>query len=190
MLSRLFTSNTRSKIITIFMLNPDDEMYVREITKKINENINSVRRELSNLEDMGLLESKKVGNLKYFIVNKDFYLYNELYSMVMKTEGVSRLLKENMEKWGHISIAFIYGSFASKKASTDSDVDVLIMGNNLDEEVIITEISDLERTLSREINYIILNDTEYQEKIDNHDPFIMEILHKPKIMIIGELDVK
>ena len=190
MLSRLFTSNTRSKIITIFMLNPDDAMYVREITKKIKENINSVRRELSNLEDIGLLESNKVGNHKYFRVNKDFYLYNELYSMVLKTEGVARLLKENMGKWGYINIAFIYGSFASKKAGPHSDVDVLMVGKNINEEVIITEINHLERTLSREINYIILSEAEYQEKIDKNDPFIMEILHEPKIMIIGELDVK
>lgn len=84
MLSKLFTSKTRSKIITLFMLNPGEELYVREITKKINENINSVRRELSNLEDIGLLTSRKAGNLKYFRVDNEFYLYNELYNMVMK----------------------------------------------------------------------------------------------------------
>lgn len=188
MLSKLFTSKTRSKIITIFMLNPDGEMYVREITKKIHENINSVRRELSNLEDMGLLKSRKAGNLKYFQVNKDFCLYNELYSMVMKTEGVAKLLKENMEKWGQISLAFIYGSFASQEAGPTSDIDIFMVGT-IHEDVIISEFNLLERKLSREINYIILSDAEYQEKLDNKDPFIMEILREPKIMIIGELDV-
>ncbi len=186
MLSKLFTSKTRSKIITIFMLNPDDEMYVREITKKINANINSVRRELSNLEDIGLLKSKKAGNLKYFRVNKDFYLYSELYSMVMKTEGVARLLKEKVEKWGQIYLAFIYGSFASQKAGLDSDIDVFIVGD-INEDIIITELNTLERKLSREINYILLGEAEYQEKIDANDPFIMEILHEPKIMIIGRI---
>lgn len=189
MLTKLFTSNTRSKIITIFMLNPDGEMYVREITKKIHENINSVRRELSNLEDMGLLESRKAGNLKYFRVNKDFYLYNELYSMVMKTEGVAGLLKENVEKWGQIKLAFVYGSFASKKAGPDSDIDILMVGD-INEDVIISEFNSLERKLSRDINYIILSEEEYQEKINNEDLFILEILREPKIMIIGELDVE
>ena len=189
MLTKLFTSNTRSKIITIFMLNPDDELYVREITKKINENINSVRRELSNLEDMGLLVSRKAGNLKYFRVNKEFYLYSELYSMVMKTEGVARLLKENIEKWGPINLAFIYGSFASQKADRNSDIDLFIVGNII-EANFIKELSSLEKKLSREINYITLSKGEYHEKIDNKDPFIKEILREPKIIIVGELDVK
>nr|WP_319372351.1 nucleotidyltransferase domain-containing protein [uncultured Methanobacterium sp.] len=188
MLTKLFTSNTRSKIITIFMLNPDDELYVREITKKINENINSVRRELSNLEDMGLLISRKAGNLKYFRLNKDFYLYSELYSMVMKTEGVARLLKD-IEKWGPINLAFIYGSFASQKADPNSDIDLCIVGS-IDEANFIRELNSLEKKLSREINYIKLSNEEFQEKIDKKDPFIMEILREPKIMIVGELDFK
>jgi predicted nucleotidyltransferase len=170
------------------MLNPDGEMYVREITKKIHENINSVRRELSNLEDIGLLKSRKAGNLKYFQVNKDFYLYNELYSMVMKTEGVARLLKEDMGKWGKIKLAFIYGSFASQEAGPDSDIDIFMVGN-INEDVIISELNLLEGKLSREINYIISSESEYHEKIDEEDPFLMEILREPKIMIIGELDV-
>lgn len=189
MLSKLFTSKTRTKIITLFMLNPDDEFYVREITKKISENINSVRRELSNLEDMGLLVSKKAGNLKYYRVNKSFYLYDELYSMVMKTEGVAKLLKENVKKWGQISLALIYGSFASKKASHGSDIDIFLVGT-VSEDVLIRDLSSLERKLSREINYVILSQGEYQEKIENDDPFIKEILREEKIMIIGEIDVK
>lgn len=187
MLTKIFTSKTRSKIITIFMLNPDDEMYVREITKKIDANINSVRRELSNLENIGLLESRKAGNLKYFKVNKNFYLFNELYSMVMKTEGVARLLIENVGKWGNINLAFIYGSFASQQAGPDSDIDVFIVGG-VNEDILIRGFNSMEMELSREINYITLSDAEYHEKIQKKDPFLMEILQEPKIMIIGELD--
>lgn len=171
------------------MLNPEGELYVREITKIIDENINSVRRELSNLENIGLLESRRAGNLKYFRVNKNFYLYGELYSMVMKTEGVARLIRENIEKWGQIKLVFIYGSFASGQASPDSDIDIFMVGK-VNESLIIREFNSLEMDLSREINYIILSDEEYQEKIDNKDPFLMEILREPKIMIIGELNVR
>jgi hypothetical protein len=61
---------------------------------------------------------------------------------------------------------------------------------NINEANFIKELSSLEKKLSREINYITLSKGEYQEKIDNKDPFIKEILHEPKIMIVGELDVK
>ena len=170
------------------MLNPDGEMYVREITKTINENINSVRRELSNLENIGLLESRKAGNLKYFHLNKDFYLYGELYSMVMKTEGVSRILKENILRWGKIKLAFIYGSFASQQAIQSSDIDIFMVGD-VNEDLLISEFNSLEMDLSREINYIILSEEEYHEKIHKEDPFIMEILREPKIIIMGELSI-
>jgi len=72
MLEKLFTSRSRSKIITLFMLNPNEDMYVREITNKVQENINSVRRELSNLEDMGLLVSRKRVILNITVLTRIF----------------------------------------------------------------------------------------------------------------------
>jgi len=164
MLEKLFTSRSRSKIITLFMLNPNEDMYVREITNKVQENINSVRRELSNLEDMGLLVSRKTGNLKYYSVNQDFPIYPELYGMVMKTEGVSHLLTENVKDLGQIELAFIFGSFASLQAGPESDVDLLLVGN-IDENLLIQKLAALERKLSREINYVLLSKDEYQERL-------------------------
>lgn len=188
MLGRLFTSRTRSKIITLFMLKPQEEMYVREITKKIQENINSVRRELSNLENLGLLESQRKGNLKYYHVNLNFTLYPELYSMVMKTEGVSRYLKENIGELGQIELAFIYGSFATKQAGPDSDLDLILVGD-VDENQMIQKLAAVERQLSREINYVLLNKEEYQNRLKNKDPFLIQVINGPKIVIIGEIDV-
>jgi predicted transcriptional regulator len=65
MLNKIFTSKTRVKILTLFLMNPDTELFIREISRTIHENINAVRRELSNLEDIGLLISKNKGNMKY-----------------------------------------------------------------------------------------------------------------------------
>jgi len=188
MLEKLFTSRTRSKIITLFMLNPQEDMYVREITKKVQENVNSVRRELSNLEDMGLMVSRKRGNLKYYSINHDFPIYPELYMMVMKTEGVPHLLKDNITSLGQMELAFIYGSFASAQARPDSDLDILLVGN-IDEDLLIQKLATLEKQLSREINYVLFSKEEYQERIKNNDSFIIHILQEPKILIIGDIDV-
>jgi hypothetical protein len=62
------------------------------------------------------------------------------------------------------------------------------MVGDIDEDTLITEFNTLEIKLSREINYIILSNEEYNEKIDNNDPFIKEILHEPKIIILGEIN--
>jgi len=72
MLQKLFTSKTRVKLLTLFIMNPGREMYIREIARTTRENINSIRRELTNLEGIGLLKSERRGNLKYYyVVNKN-----------------------------------------------------------------------------------------------------------------------
>jgi len=79
--------------------------------------------------------------------------------MVMKTEGVSHLLTENVKDLGQIELAFIFGSFASLQAGPESDVDLLLVGN-IDENLLIQKLAALERKLSREINYVLLSKDE------------------------------
>jgi len=166
-------------------MNPEKEMFIREISRTINENINAVRRELSNLEDIGLLISKNKGNMKYYITNKDFPIYPELKSIILKTEGVSRILKEKLTKTGNIKLAFIYGSFASGEAHKKSDLDIFLVGE-MDEDQLIKELITLEETLSREINYVLFSEEEFNQRITDEDPFISHVLEGPKIIIWGD----
>lgn len=96
MLVRLFTSRTRVKILTLFMMNPHQDFFLREITRRTDENINSVRRELKNLEDLGLLNSNRQGNMKYFSIQTDYHIYPELRSIIMKTEGITIKIPEEI----------------------------------------------------------------------------------------------
>ncbi len=99
MLERFFTSKTRVKILTLFILDPDRELHVREIVRLVKENINAVRRELNNLEETGFLKSSRKGNMKQFTLNKSMPLYNDIASMVLKTEGVAKILKDTSMNW-------------------------------------------------------------------------------------------
>ena len=87
MLKRLFTSNTRIKLLTIFLMNLDQEFFIRELTRKLDEQINSVRRELDNLKKMGFLRSKTKNRKKYYYVNKNFVILFDLsyISVFVKT---------------------------------------------------------------------------------------------------------
>ena len=153
MLERLFTSKTRVKILTLFLLNPDRELHFREITRIVDENLNAVRRELTNLEDIGLLMSSRTGNLRQYKINKKMPLYEDLQSIVLKTEGVAKILQEHLHELGFIQTAFIYGSFARHTASMNSDIDVFIVGT-INEKTLIQSLHTLEKQLSREINYV------------------------------------
>jgi len=184
MLDKIFTSKTRVKILTLFLINPEKEMFVREVERITKENINAVRRELSNLEQIGLLRSKKQGNMKYYSVNKDFPIYEELKSIILKTEGVAKVINDNLSQIGEIKLAFIYGSFALGKENEGSDIDIFLVGE-LDEDKIIKEILKLEKTLSREINYALFSEDEFRERINEKDPFVTNVLGEPKIRIMG-----
>ncbi len=186
MLQKLFTSKTRVKLLTLFMMNPEREMYVREIARNTKENINAIRRELANLEGIGLLKSERRGNSKYYVVNKKMPIYNELASIILKTEGVAKELQDSLSEIG-VEIAFIYGSFASGKAGVDSDVDIFIIGEVNEDELII-KIRDVEKKLSREINYVLFTVKEFEEREKSKDPFVLNVLREPKIMLVGDLN--
>lgn len=186
MLEKLLTSKTRVKLLTLFLLNPETEMYVREIARKTGENTNAIRRELHNLEDIGLLSSEKKGNLKYYTVNKKMSIYIELTNIILKTEGVSRTLSENLTRLGRIETAFIYGSFASGSAGGRSDIDLFIIGQ-VHEDELIRCIEQLETKLSREINYVLFTPAEFGQRISNNDPFIKNVLNEKRVMLIGDM---
>lgn len=187
MLQRLLTSKTRVKLLTLFLMNPEKELYIREIVRITNENINSIRRELSNLEEIGLLTSKRKGNTKYYAVERNMPIYSELTNIILKTEGISKIVKENLSKIGTIEAMFIYGSFASKKAGLSSDIDLFIIGN-VQEKQLILHIKELEKKLSREINYVFFGSKEFKERVKKNDPFVSNVLKEPKIMLMGDLN--
>ncbi len=187
MLQRLITSKTRVKLLTLFLMNPDKEMYIRELVRNTEENINSIRRELSNLEETGILTSKRQGNQKYYKINKKMPIYNELASIILKTEGVAKVLQEKILEIGDIETAFIYGSFAKKEAGIHSDIDLFIIGT-VNEKKMIINIKRLEENFSREINYVLFKPEEIKKRIKDKDPFVSNVLKEPKVMLIGNLD--
>ncbi|MGB7533975.1 MAG: nucleotidyltransferase domain-containing protein [Halobacteriota archaeon] len=166
-------------------MNPEREMYVREIARNTEENINAIRRELANLEGIGLLKSERRGNLKYYEVNKKMPIYNELARIILKTEGVAKELRDSLIEIG-VKAAFIYGSFASGKAGVDSDIDIFIIGE-INEDELIIKIREVEKKLSREINYVLFTAKEFEERGKSKDPFILNVLREPKIILIGDL---
>jgi len=183
-LNRLFLSKLRIKLLDVFLSSPDARFYIRELERKIKEEAKNVSRELKNLEALGLLISEKQGNLKYYSVNENFFLYPELKAIIFKTTGVQGLLKEALERLKGIETAFIYGTYATGKESESSDVDIMIIGKP-DLTELNEVISDLEEKLNREINYMCFDQEEFKERRKAGDAFINEVLSGEKIMLKG-----
>jgi predicted nucleotidyltransferase len=187
MLQKLFSSKVRVELLGAFFLHPDKAFYIREVERITGEDHQNVSRELQNLEGIGLLISHRQGNLRYFHLNRQFVLYNELRSMYLKTRGVAAVLKETLMRIDDIKISFIYGSFAAGAESEKSDIDLMIIGK-LPLEDLLQRIREPEKILGREIQVSLYNLSEIITRLSQKDPFITEVLKNPKIVLTGNED--
>ncbi|MDI6720212.1 MAG: nucleotidyltransferase domain-containing protein [Methanomicrobiales archaeon] len=185
MLEMLISSETRVQLLTLFLLNPGNEYYIREIERLTGKNYNIVRNELNRLKSFGLIKSTLKGKQLYYTVNQNFFLYEDLQKIVLKTEGVSKYLKDRLADLETIECIFIYGSFASGKAIATSDIDLFIVGEASDEQLIPT-INECEKTIQREINYTLVRRDELLKRMKESDPFVTHVMNGPKVVIFGD----
>ena len=187
MLKSLFGSKVREKLLTQLFSHTDQSFYVRELHELIHEDATNISRELKKLEELRIVVCQPMANIKYYRANADNPIFNELKSIVLKTNGVAGFLGSVLNRFREIQLAFIYGSIAKGKENANSDVDLLIVGN-LNQDKLIDQIAQAEEKLQREINYIIYEPQEFQNKIHNQDGFIIDILAGEKILLIGNIN--
>ena len=181
-------SRLRNKILLHFYTNPNHELYLREISVVLNEDPGNLSKEMSKLEKEGIFLSRSSGKQKYFSLNKDYPLYDELKSIIFKTIGIKGSIQKIINEADGIVTAFIYGSYASGEETSASDIDLcLIIDDHIfDEDKFISRINDLEKSTSREVNYIYYSKDEWIDKISQKDSFIDSIKKGQKIILKGD----
>jgi DNA-binding transcriptional ArsR family regulator len=184
-LKDLFISKTRVKLLDIFLSNPGELFYVRQLTRQTNEEINAVRRELLRMETLGLVKSEKRGNRLYYFFRDDYLFYQDLLKMVAKANGLGQELIKQKNKIGNIKFTFMSGRFIRRLKPKEGYVDVLVVG-----EVVMAQLAALirkyENLLDREINYTAMTEEEYQFRKRRRDPFILQVLAQSRVMLIGD----
>ncbi len=177
MLKQLFTSGARIKLLEIFLLNPDGEFFIRELTRKLDEQINSIRRELGNLKSVGLLLSRIKNRKKFYVVNKGFLLFNELRSIIMKASASLDNLIKKLQKIGQIELLVISGIFLEKSSPTD----LFIVGDADKQEI--EDLLTREIETKRPIKISIINKEDFLYRLKINDKFVMELLNDPENVI-------
>lgn len=180
-LKSLFSSAIRADLLALLLNNPEERFYVREIATLLRKNPSGVKRELDNLEKMGILSSKKVANLKYFQAEKKSPLFSELKSLIAKSLGASGALKAALKNSG-AKIAFIFGPYTESEDT--ATVDLFIVGSpSLSGEV----LKDIEEKFGKKINTTIMDESEFRDKKDSGDPELEKLLSGDKIVLAGKL---
>ena len=185
MLIDLLISKVRVKILELFLGSPDQVYHVREIVRRVQEEINAVRRELARLEKTGLLASEWRANRRYYSVKKDFIFYFELLSMINKSVGLGGSILKNRAKLGKIRYAMLSGSFVRGKPYAQNEVDLFVVGTIVLPELGVI-VREEEARRNREINFTPMTEEEFAFRKNRRDPFVMSILSKPRVMLIGD----
>jgi len=184
MIEKIFGSRIRAKILGWFFTHPEESFFVRQIATILREDPTNLSREMSKLENLGILTSKKIGNTKHFQANPHCAFFRELKGLVLKTAGVAGQIKVALERLTGVQFAFIYGSYAKGEEKAHSDVDLMIIGD-VDLNQLDPLASSLEKRLGREVNYLLFSQVEFQAKKRAKDGFLMDVLGEVKIMVIG-----
>ncbi len=194
MLSSLFGSNSRVKLLKQFLFNPEEKYYIRQLARDLALQVNSVRRELENLKDFGLLKeeaaeadksSEKTNQeKKYYRVNKSFPLFEDIKALVAKSQILYKDdLVKSIEKLGSIKLLLLTGIFVNK---FNSPIDILIVGR-VNKDKLVKIIKDLEKDLGREVNYTVMDSSEFKYRRDITDIFLYDLLEGEKIVVIDEM---
>jgi len=186
-LIRLFSSETRVSLLTLFFTRLDKRFYVRELARQLGLDPSGVKRELDNLERAGLLTSEKVGNLRYYHVNKGSPLYGEMKGMIAKTTGVHASIRDGVRKVKGIRTAILYGTDQREVEEGLGAIRLMIIGQ-VDLNDVNAAVTALESRLSREINYLVFDEAEFQRRRAEDDPFLMEVLKGRRAILIGTDD--
>ena len=171
MLKRIFTSNTRIKLLSLFLLNEEEEFYIRELTRKLDEQINSIRRELDNLKKAGVLRSKIKNRKKYYTLNRDFFIFPELKSMFKKALSNDRNTAKDLQSFGEIKLLVLSGVFLEKPTET---VDMLIVGK-VDRERL-THYLNHEIATSRPVKFALISEDDFRYRVNLNDKFIKDLI--------------
>jgi len=179
MLKKLFTSNARIKLLKIFLLNPGEEYFIRELTRILDEQINSVRRELDNLKQVGLLKAKVKNRKKYYRVNTGFIFFNELKSMIEKNQRGESKLASDIAKLGDVKILALTGRFIGEE---NEPLDMLVVGN-IDNAKLSNYLNTTKET-NHNVKFAIMSEDDFKYRQDCNDKFIVQLMTGEKNQIL------
>ncbi len=176
-------SQVTRKVLGFFVLNPQETLYVNELSRKLALDKRNLVKKLHELEKDGILRCEIRGNLRLYGVNPEFPLYQEYRRIVLKTVGVEEQLRKIMTETPGIKEAYIYGSYAQDALSAHSDLDLLVVGDH-EIKALQRKINLLQREIGREINSVNISEAEFKKRIGMKDPFIAGVLRGKTIKLV------
>jgi predicted nucleotidyltransferase len=185
-LSNALFSKVQQRVLALIFSHPERSFYTSEIIREIRSGVGAVERELSKLERSGLISAEWIGNQKHYRANPSAPIFEELRGIVEKTFGLTEPIRRSFAPYADaIKTAFVYGSVAKQTDKADSDIDLMVIGNDLNYSDLYTAAQQAESKLRRKVNPLFLSMKDWRRKSSDTGSVINKISHSPKIFIIG-----
>jgi predicted nucleotidyltransferase len=183
-------SATQQRVLGSLFGQPDRSFYANELIATSGGGSGAVQRELARLEASGLISSTRIGNQRHYQANRTSPIFEELRGIVLKTFGMADTLRAALAPLaGKVDAAFIYGSIAKGSDTAKSDVDVMLIGDELSYPDVIEVLGIAEKRLGRPVNPTIYKRQELRKKLAAGNPFLERVLQQPRIFLMGSDDV-
>ena len=187
MIDSLFGSKTRVKLLHLFLNNPEKSFYVREITRLIDEQINSVRRELANMVSVGIVQQDAIDNKLYYSVNED-YPYIKPLAAIFSDKSAEGCVyvgdiswEDSLKRMRGLKLAIISGKLV---VGSNSSIDLLLVGDDISTLAIKNLTKKIEKDKKTEINYTVMSYDDFYYRMSVKDRFIMDIVRNKHSVVV------
>lgn len=185
-LSDALFSKVQQRVLALIFGQSDRSFYTSEIMRNVQSGVGAVGRELSKLERSGLVSVERIGNRKHYRANHAAPIFEELRGLIEKTVGLAEPIKKSFQPYaGRIKSAFVYGSVARGTDTARSDIDLMVIGNDLNYSDLYTATQNTEIALRRKINPLFLSSRDWHRKASDKGSVFHKISQSPKIFIVG-----
>jgi predicted nucleotidyltransferase len=185
-ISNALFSKVQQRVLALIFGHPERSFYTSEIVRHVHSGTGAVERELSRLQLSGLVSVERIGNQKHYRANHRSPVFEELQSLVLKTVALTEPLKKSLEPYSdQIKTAFVFGSVAKAADTAHSDIDLIVIGDELSYTDLYTALQNAETILRRKVSPIFLSPGEWRRKVSQRGSFIGKIGALPKLFIFG-----
>lgn len=180
-------SDSQSRVLLWLFGQPERSYHLSELRRLTGLGSASLQRELNRLAEADLVFSERIGNLRRFQANPQSPVFRELVDLTRKTLGVEPMLREALSALvPELQAAWVFGSVAKQTDTAKSDIDVMLIGENLLLGHVLELLMPLETQLGRKINPTCYNPADFERRRAEPDSFVNRVLAQPILPLIGD----
>jgi predicted nucleotidyltransferase len=188
-LADVLFSPVQQRVLALLFGQPDRSFQSAEVIALAGSGTGAVHRQLIRLAESGLVKVSRVGNQKHYQANRESPIFPELHGLVVKTMGLAGPLQEALAPLrDRIQAAFVYGSIAKGTDTAQSDIDLMVLSEDLAYPDLYSALQEAETTLRRPVHVSLMTPAEWRHKLATENPFVTKIQAQPQVPLIGSAD--